>query len=124
MRWRISARRFIRASSLNYAARPFSRLVVNASYSFLNRNISYDFGSLPNVSAVNTSISILPVLPKNKTVEHQVEIRKAMKDKIEETIRASGLSVDDYHRVEYTVTVDPTRRAAFDQILADLARAG
>lgn len=47
---------------------PVSRLVLNASYSFLNRNISYDFGSLPNVSAVNTSITILPVVPKNKFV--------------------------------------------------------
>jgi outer membrane receptor for Fe3+-dicitrate len=51
---------------------PMPRLTVNASYSFLNRNIvvrsnlAYDFGALPNISAVNTSISILPVLPRNK----------------------------------------------------------
>ncbi len=47
---------------------PIPRLTVNASYSFLNRNIAYDFTSLPNVSPVNTSISILPTLPKNKLV--------------------------------------------------------
>jgi iron complex outermembrane receptor protein len=47
---------------------PLSRLTVNASYSYLNRNIAYDFGSLPNVSAPNTSISILPSLPKNKFI--------------------------------------------------------
>ena len=47
---------------------PLSRLTLNASYSFLNRDIAYDFGSLPNVSAVNTSISILPTLPKNKAI--------------------------------------------------------
>ncbi len=47
---------------------PLPRLVLNASYSFLNRNINYDFGSLANVSAVNTSISILPTLPRNKFV--------------------------------------------------------
>jgi len=47
---------------------PLARLTLNASYSFLNRNIAYDFGSLANVSAVNTSISILPTLPKNKVI--------------------------------------------------------
>ena len=47
---------------------PLSRLTLNASYSFLNRTIAYDFGALPNVSAVNTSISILPVLPKNRAI--------------------------------------------------------
>ncbi len=47
---------------------PLPRLTLNASYSFLNRNINYDFVALPNVSAVNTSITILPTLPKNKVV--------------------------------------------------------
>jgi iron complex outermembrane receptor protein len=45
---------------------PIQRLTLNAAYSFLNRDISYDFGNLPNVSQVNTSISILPTLPRNK----------------------------------------------------------
>jgi iron complex outermembrane receptor protein len=40
----------------------------DASYSFLNRTIAYDFAALPNVSAVNTSISVLPVLPRNKAI--------------------------------------------------------
>jgi iron complex outermembrane receptor protein len=47
---------------------PLPRLTLNASYSFLNRTIAYDFGALPNASAVNTSISVLPVLPKNKAI--------------------------------------------------------
>jgi iron complex outermembrane receptor protein len=47
---------------------PLPRLTVNASYSYLNRNISYDFSRLANVSASNTSISILPTLPKNKII--------------------------------------------------------
>jgi iron complex outermembrane receptor protein len=47
---------------------PISRLTVNASYSYLNRNIAYDFASHPIVSVPNTSISILPTLPKNKVV--------------------------------------------------------
>jgi iron complex outermembrane receptor protein len=47
---------------------PIPRLTLNASYSYLNRNIKYDFGSLAGVSAVNTSISILPTLPKNKLI--------------------------------------------------------
>jgi len=47
---------------------PIPRLTVSASYSYLNRDITYDFGSLANVSTVNTSITILPTLPKNKFV--------------------------------------------------------
>jgi iron complex outermembrane receptor protein len=47
---------------------PLPRLNIDASYSFLNRNIAYDFGSLNGVSAVNTTVSILPALPKNKAV--------------------------------------------------------
>jgi iron complex outermembrane receptor protein len=47
---------------------PMPRLILNASYSFLNRDIHYDFTSLPNVSAVNTSITILPTLPRNKFI--------------------------------------------------------
>jgi iron complex outermembrane recepter protein len=50
---------------------PFTRvpgLSFNASYSYLNRDITYAFDSLANVSAVNTSITILPTLPKNKIV--------------------------------------------------------
>jgi len=45
---------------------PLPRLTLNASYSYLNRDITYNFDSLANVSAVNTSITILPTLPKNK----------------------------------------------------------
>ncbi len=47
---------------------PLPRLTLNASYSFLNRDINYDFIALPNVSAVNTSITILPTLPRNKFI--------------------------------------------------------
>jgi iron complex outermembrane receptor protein len=47
---------------------PISRLTLNASYSYLNRTIQYAFGSLPTVSAANTSITILPILPKNKFI--------------------------------------------------------
>ena len=55
-----------RALNSRCAARPCQRLTLNASYSFLNRDITYDFANLPNVSAVNTSITILPTLPRNK----------------------------------------------------------
>jgi outer membrane receptor for Fe3+-dicitrate len=53
---------------LEVRSTPFARLKLNASYSFLNRSIAYDFGSLPAVSPVNTTISILPAAPKNKAV--------------------------------------------------------
>lgn len=47
---------------------PFSRLTVDASYSYLNRNITYEYLNLPNVSQVNTSVLTLPTLPKNKLI--------------------------------------------------------
>ena len=47
---------------------PLPRLTLNATYSFLNRDIKYDFSSLPTVSPVNTSITILPTLPRNKAI--------------------------------------------------------
>jgi iron complex outermembrane receptor protein len=47
---------------------PVAGLTLDASYSYLNRSIAYDFASVPTVSAVNTSINILPTLPKNKVV--------------------------------------------------------
>jgi len=47
---------------------PASRLTVDASYSYLDRSIAYDFASVAGVSQVNTSILILPTLPKNKLV--------------------------------------------------------
>jgi hypothetical protein len=63
-------------------------------------------------------------LVRNKTVELQAEIRKEMKEKVNSTIRSAGLTPDGYRRIEYSITVDPARRAAFDQLLLDLAKAG
>ncbi len=47
---------------------PVPRLTLSASHSYINRTISYEFAKLPNVSVTNTSISILPVLPRNKFI--------------------------------------------------------
>jgi iron complex outermembrane receptor protein len=47
---------------------PVSRLTVDASYSYLNRTLTYEFANVPTVSQVNTSILILPTLPRNKLV--------------------------------------------------------
>jgi iron complex outermembrane receptor protein len=46
----------------------FSRLSLDASYSYLNRNINYDFTDNPTVNQIHTTIVILPTLPKNKVV--------------------------------------------------------
>jgi iron complex outermembrane receptor protein len=47
---------------------PFSRLTLDASYSYINRTIAYNFASSPAVSQINTSIIVLPTLPRNKLV--------------------------------------------------------
>jgi iron complex outermembrane receptor protein len=44
------------------------RVTLSASYNYLNRDIAYHFGDWPNVCTVNTSITVLPTLPKNKLV--------------------------------------------------------
>jgi iron complex outermembrane receptor protein len=47
---------------------PLARLTVDASYSYLNRNIVYEFSGLASVSQVNTSVITLATLPKNKLI--------------------------------------------------------
>lgn len=76
------------------------------------------------VGLVRDDFNAQLALAKNKTVEHQAEIREQMKVKIEETIRAAGLTPEAYRRIEYTVTVDGARRAAFDKLLEELSKQG
>ena len=47
---------------------PISRLVVDASYAYINRTINYDFSNDPTVSQIHTSVIVLPTLPRNKLV--------------------------------------------------------
>jgi iron complex outermembrane receptor protein len=47
---------------------PASRLTLDVSYSYINRNIDYDFGKSQDVSEILTEIQILPTLPKNKFI--------------------------------------------------------
>jgi iron complex outermembrane receptor protein len=47
---------------------PVPRLTVDASYSHLDRALTYEFANVPTVSEINTSILILPTLPRNKLV--------------------------------------------------------
>ena len=47
---------------------PTSRLTMDVNYSYLNRNMEYDFGSVVDVSQVLTSLQILPTYPKNKVI--------------------------------------------------------
>jgi hypothetical protein len=74
------------------------------------------------VGLVRDDFNAQLALPKNKTPELQEEIRKEMKLKVEEAIRTAGMSLEDYRRVEYSITIDPARRATFDALLAELAK--
>jgi iron complex outermembrane receptor protein len=47
---------------------PLPRLMLDANYSYLNRNLVYDFGSHIDISQVLTSVVILPTYPKNKII--------------------------------------------------------
>jgi len=46
---------------------PVSRLVLDASYSYLNRTMAYEFGNI-DPADVLTSVLIMPTYPKNKVV--------------------------------------------------------
>jgi iron complex outermembrane receptor protein len=47
---------------------PVPRLVFDVNYSYLNRNLVYDFGNNIDISQVLTSVVILPTYPKNKVI--------------------------------------------------------
>jgi iron complex outermembrane receptor protein len=49
---------------------PLSKLTLDVSYSYLNRNIAYDFTKMPNANPVATSVAALALvpLPKNKVI--------------------------------------------------------
>jgi iron complex outermembrane recepter protein len=49
-----------------------SRLTLDLNYSYINRNMVYNFGDVANVSQVLTSIQILPTYPKNKVIANFV----------------------------------------------------
>jgi len=51
---------------------PHSRLTLDANYSYINRSLAYDFVNVPNVSQINTSIQILPSMPRNKLIVNAI----------------------------------------------------
>jgi iron complex outermembrane recepter protein len=55
-------------AELQVRATPIERLTIDTNYSYLHRTITYDFASNPTVNQVNTSITILPTLPKHKLI--------------------------------------------------------
>jgi iron complex outermembrane recepter protein len=53
---------------LQARATPIERLTVDTSYTYLHREINYDFSSHPEISPTATTIATLPTLPRNKVV--------------------------------------------------------
>lgn len=53
---------------LEVRSAPIKPLTIEASYSYLNRTIAYDFAGFANVNRVSTSVITLPALPKNKLI--------------------------------------------------------
>lgn len=50
----------------NIRSTPISRLTLDANYTYINRTLNYEFVDFPNVSQINTTIQILPTMPRNK----------------------------------------------------------
>ncbi len=72
------------------------------------------------VGRVRDSFEAQLAMLKNKTLDHQAELRVQMREKVAEAIQRNGLTAEVYRRVEYSITVDDLRRAAFDQALTAL----
>jgi hypothetical protein len=70
------------------------------------------------VGLVRDDFSAQMALPKNKTIELQTQLKEDYRKKVEAAVQAAGLSMAAYHRIEYSISVDPARRAALDKILA------
>ena len=51
---------------------PLTRLTLDANYSYINRSLNYDFVNFPDVSEINTTIQILPTLPRNKVIVNAI----------------------------------------------------
>ncbi len=51
---------------------PIPRLTLDANYTYINRTLNYDFVNYPEVSQINTTIQILPTLPRNKAILNAV----------------------------------------------------
>jgi iron complex outermembrane receptor protein len=80
---------------LEVRSTPLQWFTLSSAYSYLNRTIAYEFGTLPNVSQVNTSISILPTLPKNKlTATAAVRLPRQILA-IADVIYEGGLTLQD-----------------------------
>ena len=72
------------------------------------------------VGSVRDAIGAQLAQPQNKTPEHQAGLRREMRDRVAQVIRAHGLSVERFQRIEYTIMVDETRRAAFEELVRRL----
>jgi hypothetical protein len=70
------------------------------------------------VGLVRDDYSAQMALPKNKTIELQTQLKEDYRKKVEAVVQAAGLTMAAYHRIEFSISVDPARRAALDQILA------
>ncbi|HTY63978.1 MAG TPA: TonB-dependent receptor [Acidobacteriota bacterium] len=55
-------------TEISLRSSPIRRLNLDANYAYINRTLKYDWSQLPDVSQILTSVSILPVMPKNKFV--------------------------------------------------------
>jgi iron complex outermembrane receptor protein len=55
-------------AEISVRSTPIARLTVDATYSYINRNLLYLFADNTDVSQVNTQIDLLNGLPKNKVI--------------------------------------------------------
>jgi iron complex outermembrane receptor protein len=57
-------------AEISVRSNPISRVSFDASYSFINRTLEYDWSNLPLKSSVLTTVATLTSMPKNKVVSN------------------------------------------------------
>ncbi len=55
-------------AEISIRSTPIARLTLDANYSYINRNLDYQFSDMPDVSQVNTQIDLLMGMPKHKFI--------------------------------------------------------
>lgn len=64
------AREVHQGAEISIRSTSIPRLILDLSYSYLNRTMTYNFGDRVEVNRVLTTVQILPTYPKNKVLAH------------------------------------------------------
>lgn len=74
------------------------------------------------IAVVRDSISKELALPRNKTLEVQLELREKLRTQIEKVLKEQNLTPDEYARITHVISTDAAHSKTFEEILARLTQ--